>query len=144
VQYMTTAASTGVGAIFRRLVSSVYEVIGEIKSITGPSHTRETHDVTTLDSTGGYREFITGFRDGGTVVLNMLFTRSVYETMKTDFENDTIQEYEIILPDDENTSLNFSGYVTEMPLTIEETPMSLSVTIKISGSTNLNSGSGSA
>lgn len=141
---MTTAASTGVGAIFRRMVDSVYEDIAEIVSIDGPSMTRETHDVTTLDSKGGYREHIPGFRDGGTVNLTCLFTRDAFESMKTDFDSDVVNDYEIILPDDENTTLNFEGFVTDMPLTVGEAPMQFTVTIKITGETNLNSGSGSA
>ena len=139
---MTVAAITGVGAIFRRKETSYYEAQAEIRNINGPNFTRETHDVTTLDSTGGYREFIAGFRDGGTVNMEFFFTRAVFTQLKTDFEDDTIQSYEIILPDDDHTSLEFDAYVTDMPLKIDETPVTLSVTFKISGETTVDSGSG--
>jgi len=137
-------AIAGVGTKFRRWNSSTskFEDIAEINSITGPSMSRDTIDVTSLDSTGGYREFIAGFRDPGTVVLNMNFTRDTYELMKADFESDDLQNYEIILPDDEETSLEFEGLVTELPLAIPtDDKVTSDVTIKISGQVVVNSGS---
>ena len=75
----------------------------------------------------------------------MNFTRSTYETMKGDFESNTKQNYAIVLPDDEVTSLEFEGLVTECPLTIPpDDKITVEVTIKISAGVTLNSGSGSA
>ena len=84
-------AIAGVGAQFSRQnddSSLVYDVIAEVNHITGPSMTRDFIDVTSLDSTGGYREFIAAFRDGGTVELTMNFTLLGYAQMKLDYEND--------------------------------------------------------
>jgi predicted secreted protein len=142
---MTTAAISGVGTKFRRWnsTSGAWEDISEINSITGPDMERETIDVTSLDSTGGYREFIASFRDGGTVELEMNFTRSGYELMKNDFESDTLQNYEIVIPDDDNTTLEFEGLVTALPLEITtDEKITTTVTIKISGQVSLESGSG--
>ena len=106
--------------------------------------TRAFIDVTSLDSTGGYREFIGGFRDGGTITLNMNFTRDGYDALKTDFESDDLVDYEIVLPDDDNTTFNFSGFVTEIPVTVTpDDKVTCNCTIKISGSVEINSGSGS-
>ena len=146
---MSSKAKAGVGTIFRRwnpllAGTNKWENIAEINSITGPSMSRDTIDVTSLDSIGGYREFITGFRKAGTVALKMNFTRSTYELMKDDFESDDAQNYEIILPDDENTTLEFQGYVTELPLTIPaDDKMTADVTIQISGQVVINSGTSS-
>lgn len=140
-------AFSGVGTMFRRwdaVGANGWETIAEINNITGPGMTRDTIDVTSLDSTGGYREFIAGFRDGGTVVLAMNFTRATYDKMKLDFEDDAAQGYEIILPDAESTSLEFQGLVTELPLTIPtDDKVTADVTIKVSGAVTVNSGSGS-
>jgi predicted secreted protein len=68
-------AVAGVGTKFQRWSGSAYVSLAEVTSITGPTMTRDFIDVTSLDSTGGYREFITGFRDAGTISLNMNFTR---------------------------------------------------------------------
>ena len=100
--------------------------------------------MTSLDSTGGYREFITGFRDAGTVQLTMNFSRESFELMNDDFEDDTAQNYEIVLPDAETTSFEFEGLVTEVPLEIPmDDKITMTVTIKITGQVTVNSGSGS-
>jgi predicted secreted protein len=142
---MASNAVAGVGTKFRRWNGSDWVDIAEINSITGPGMSRDTIDVTSLDSTGGYREFITGFRNAGTITLAMNFTRDTYDDMKADFESDNLQNYEIYLPDDENTSLEFEGLVTELPLTIPaDDKITADVTIQISGQVVVNSGSGSA
>ena len=143
---MASDAIAGKGTKFRRwnTTDGQWDDVAEINNITGPGMTRDTIDVTSLDSIGGYREFIAGFRDGGTVVLSMNFTRATYELMKADFESDVIQNYEILLPDTDATSLEFEGLVTECPLTIPpDDKVTTDVTIKISGQVTLNSGSGS-
>jgi predicted secreted protein len=139
-------AIAGVGTKFMRwdADTSTWEALAEINSISGPTKTRDFIDVTSLDSTGGYREFIAGFRDGGTVTLNMNFTRSTYDKMNDDFEDDDAQNYEIILPDDDVTSFEFSGLVTELPLEITtDDKVTANVTIKVNGQVTVNSGSGS-
>ena len=141
---MASNAVAGVGTLFRRWSGSAWVNIAEVNSISGPSMSRDTIDVTSLDSTGGYREFIGGFRDAGTLQLTMNFSRTTYDLMKTDFESDTSQNYEIVLPDTENTTLEFVGLVTELPLEITaDDKITSSVTLKITGQVTVNSGSGS-
>jgi len=140
-------AVAGVGTLFRRWnpTTGAWANIAEINTITGPGMSRNTIDVTSLDSTDGYREFIAGFRDGGTVVLAMNFSRAEYDTMWDDFESDDLRNYEIVLPDTEKTTLEFEGLVTELPLTIPpDDKITVDVTIKISGAPVVNSGSASA
>jgi len=64
-------AVSGKGTLFNRWDGSAWVNIGDINSIGGPSSSRETIDVTTLGSTGGYREFIGSLRDGGDLSLSM-------------------------------------------------------------------------
>jgi predicted secreted protein len=134
---------TGVGVVFRRwnAGTSQWQDIGGIQSITGPSMTRGTHDTTALDTPGGYRTFITGLRDAGTITLDVIFSNAGYALMKSDFESETVQNYEMVLPDAELTSFEFEGLVTELPLTVSEAPITCRVTIKISGQVVMNSGS---
>jgi predicted secreted protein len=142
---MASNAVAGVGTQFRRWSGTNWVNMAEINSITGPGVTREQIDVTSLDSTGGWREYIGGFRDGGTVALAMNFTRSTYEVMFTDFESNLSQNYEILLPDLEATSIEFMGIVTECPLTISpDDKITADVTIKVTGQPVINSGSGSS
>jgi len=137
---MASTATSGVGTVFNRWSGSAWVLQAEITSISGPGMTRDTIDVTSLDSTGGYREFITGFRNAGTVTLSMNFTRSAYEQMLNDFDSDTVQNYQIDLPDVENTSLDFEGLVTELPLSIPaDDKITAEVTIQITGQVVLSS-----
>jgi len=141
---MASNAVSGVGTKFGRWNGSSWDYLAEVNSITGPTMTRDFIDVTSLDSTGGYREFITGFRDAGTISLSMNFTRDSYDLMLTDFESPNANNYEIILPDDDVTSFEFEGLVTEVPLTIPtDDKITADVTIKITGQVVMNSGTGS-
>jgi len=132
-------AFSGLGTIFNRWDGSQWAAIAEINSISGPSASRETIDVTTLDTVGGYRKFISGLRDGGDVSLNMNFTKATYELMKDDFEDNAVQEYQIVLPDDDGTVLQFEGLVTELPVEIPlDDKVSANITIKVSGKVELD------
>jgi predicted secreted protein len=141
---MSSNAIAGVGTKFRRWNGVNWVNIAEINSIKGPDKKRDTIDVTNLDSTGGYREFIGGFRDGGTVTLPMNFTRDTYELMNDDFESEDLQNYEIYLPDKEYTSFEFEALVTELGLAVPtDDKVTADVTLKVSGKVVINSGSGS-
>lgn len=130
-------AIAGVSTSFQResgTSSGVYVAIAEVINISGPGMSRDTIDVTNLDSSGGYREFIAGFRDGGEVTLTMNFTVDGYEQMHLDFANDTAINYQIVLPDAGEYTLGFAGLVTALPLSIPtDQQVTMDVTIKITG-----------
>ena len=136
-------AFSGVGTQFRRWDgSSTWDAIAEVNSISGPTMSRDTIDVTSLDSSGGYREFIAGFRDPGTVQLTMNFSDTTYDLMKADFDSETAGNYEILFPAaGNNYSFEFAGLVTELPVEITaDDKVTSTVTIKISGAVTVNSG----
>jgi len=136
-------AIAGVGTTFERWSGSAWQFIAEINAIEGPTMNKENIEVTALDTDGGYDEFITGFMEGGTLTLNMNFTRSEYELMKQDFEIDVARDYRITLPDDEDTTLEFEGLVIEIPLTMEaEDKLTVDVTIQVTGEVALASAGG--
>lgn len=131
-------AITGQGTIFKRNGSP----IGEINSIDGPTKSRETIEVTRLEDVDGYRQYIAGLREPGTVTLNMNFTRDNYDLLNADFESDTIQTYAIELPDEDETVFSFSGFVTELPISIPiGDKITCDVTIQISGKVNQSTAS---
>lgn len=131
-------AISGQGTLFKRNGVAV----SEINSITGPGKSRETIDVTKLDDTDGYRQFIGSLRDPGSITLNMNFTGDGYDLFNGDFESDDLQQYEVELPTGKKFS--FSGLVTELPLSIPiGDKVTMDVTIKISGPTGAGSSSSS-
>lgn len=138
-------ALAGVGVQFRRWSGAAWEALAEVNSIEGPGMTRDFIETTALDTEGGYRTYIAGFRDAGDVTLNMNFTRTTYDAMMADFESSSVQNYEIVIPDEDNTTIEFEGYVTELPLSITaDDKITANVTIKVSGQPTVNSGSGPA
>lgn len=136
-------AFSGVGAQFKRgdgASAEAFAAITEVNSISGPNKSRETIDVTSLDSTGGYREFIAAFRDGGEVVLNMNFTRDGFVAMDDDFETDTLVNYQIVLPDTGATTFDFSAFVTNVDMGVPlDDKVTMDVTLKISGQVVMSS-----
>lgn len=136
-------AFSGVGTQFKRASEessgSGFVAVAEVNSISGPTMTREFIDVTSLDSTGGFREFITGFRDGGEVTLNMNFTYTTYNTLLGDFNDDDDRMYQIVLPDSGNTTFQFWGRVTQMPVDIPaDDKVTADITVKITGQVTLS------
>lgn len=141
---MASNAFSGVGTVFNRgdteSSGTTFTAIAEVNSITGPDMTRDQIDVTSLDSTGGYREFIAGFRDGGEVTLEMNFTLDGYDGLKADFEDDDKRLYQIVLSDTGNTTFEFWGLVTALGLAVPmDDKVTATVTIKISGQVTLSS-----
>lgn len=140
-------AIAGVGTVFNRWdptsgSAGGWKKIAEINNITGPGMSRDTIDTTTFDTASGYRTFIAGFRNAGTMTLAMNFTQATYLQMKADFESDTAVSYQIILPDTEQTVIEFDGLVTEIPLTIPtDDKITADVTIQISGPVDVFKGS---
>lgn len=118
-------------------------LLAHITNITGPSMTKDTIDTTALDTVGGYRTFITGFKNAGTLTLTMMFTADGYSALKNFYDNDLPQTFRITLPDKvtadgHGTQLTFDGLVTEIPLTIPpDDKITCDVTVQIVGIVNL-------
>jgi len=135
----------GVGTLFKRggtedSSSQSFTTIAEVNSISWGGMSRAIIDFTNLNSTGGYREFKGGFRDAGELTLNMNFTRDGYDQMKDDFESDDLRYYQIVLPDDGQTTFEFLGLVTAIPFDIPtDDKITVSVTIKVSGQVTMSS-----
>ncbi len=133
-----SAAKSSQGTIFKRDSVPVGEIIG----ISGPGKTRETIEVTRLEDTDGYRKFIGGLRDPGTITVNGHFTRANYLLLNEDYEAEAEQDYEIVLPDEDNTTFSFAGLVTDLPLEASRGEvLTCNVTIKISGKVEIDDGS---
>ena len=140
---MASAAFSGVGTTFKNgdgESNEQFTAIAEINSIDGPNKSRATIDVTSLDSTGGYREFIASFRDAGQVTLTMNFTRDGYDEMNDDFEASVSRNYQIVLSDTGATTFDFAAFVTDLGMAVPfEDKVTASVTLKISGVVTMTS-----
>jgi predicted secreted protein len=141
---MPSNAFSGVGTLFQRADTDSsgggFTTVAEVNSISGPNITRNIIDVTSLDSGGGYREFIASFRDGGEVTLNMNFTRDSYDEFLVDIQTDSSHIYRIVLPDTNNTQFDFSAWCTALGMSVPtDDKVTSDVTLKITGAVTLNS-----
>ncbi len=116
----------------------VFTSVAEITELTPPQMSRDEIDVTSHSSSDGYREFISGLRDGGEVTFkaNWLPTNSTHDGttgLLETFNDNVNHNWKIILP---NTliTIAFTGFLTafEPDLPLEEQGQ-LSGTIKVSG-----------
>lgn len=99
-------AIKGYGATFGReddTTSGTYNAISEVVSITPPQLSRETVDVTHLNSADEYREFIAGIKDGGEISITMAYLGTAngteQEKLYGDFESGDVINYQISYPD---------------------------------------------
>lgn len=119
--------------------------VAGLTSIGGLELSADTIDVTTLDSEGGYREFIAGFKDGGEVPIEGYFkpeTGKGQKELYDLYEAGTVEDFVIQFPNN-MARWEFKGVVTGISTAADlEDPLSFSSTIKVSGKPNLIVGAG--
>lgn len=143
-------ARTGFGALLQKGTGvgspeDFITILG-IKSIDGPSISRETHDTTTMLSTGGWREFIGGLKDGGEVSFSANWlprddTQGQGEGgLMAEFDKESCESrgsWRILVPacpGEPEVYLDFQGILTGQNVSIPmDDLMSFEGTIKVSG-----------
>lgn len=137
---MATQAKAGVGTLFelRSTGGSPYTwtAAAEILTISGPDISAEEIDVTSLDSTGGYKEYITGLRDGGQVTLEMnwISGNAQQGLLRDRVDDDTRFTYRIKWPDSPQTIATFAAVVSSFSMNTEAgSAITASVALRISG-----------
>lgn len=85
--------------------------VGKLTSVGEIAPEAEEVDVTTLDSTGGYREYIQGFRDSGEVEIEGFHDAgdAGQKAMRTAFASGETGAFEVAFPD--GTAVKFNGFV---------------------------------
>lgn len=139
-------ARTGFGALIQKGTGSGspedYVTILGIKSISGPSITRDTHDTTVMTSPGGWREFIGGLKDGGEVsfTANWLPRDTTQTDLQDEFDKDSCESrsnWRIVVPacpGEPEVYLEFAGVLTGQNIEIPmDDLMGFEGTIKVSG-----------
>lgn len=119
-----------------KIGSTTPKTVGHLSSISGISASAETIDVTALDSTGGYREFLASFKDGGEVSLSGFFdfADEGQKALTDAFNGETTETYAIEFPAAIGAKWSFSGVVSAIETSAETgNAVSFSATIKVSG-----------
>lgn len=115
--------------------------IGGLTSIGGIEIAADTMDVTTLDSDGGYREFIGSFKDGGEIPIEGYFRPedAGQIAMQISLDEGQPEEYTIEFPTTPKATWEFQGVVTGFKVgdvDVDGT-ITFGATIKVSGKPKL-------
>ncbi len=111
--------------------------IAGLTSISGLEQSADTIDVTTLDSEGGRREFIAGFKDSGEVSVEGYFIPGEgkgQSELYTAFESGEVDDYVIEFPPELGAKWEFKAIVTGFSTSADlEDPLAFSATLKVTG-----------
>lgn len=130
----------------QRAIGTILQIgaaaIAEVKSIGGIELTADTIETTTLSSTGGYKEFIGGFKEAGEVTVTGFFNPSDTNgqmAMYSAFQSGVTNSFTIIFPSTLGASWVFTGVVTGFKTTDIDTDNAIGFesTIKVSGAPSL-------
>ena len=85
--------------------------VGRLTSVGEIQSDSEALDVTTLESTGGYREYIQGFRDAGEVELSGFHDAgdAGQTALRAAYASGAIGAFEVCFPD--GSKVEFSGFM---------------------------------
>lgn len=112
---------TGMGSLFQRGDGGspeAFVTLAEVSRIRGPGLMRKPIRATSLDSTGGYDEWIAGAKDADRSILTINFTQAGYSQLMTDFQQRAMRNYRIVIDDDGSTQLDFTARVIKLPLSM--------------------------
>lgn len=118
-------------------------VVGGVKSIGGIEISQETTDVTAMDSTSGYREYLGGFKDGGEVSISGFLDGADdgQEELYDLLASGDVEDFEIKFPTAIGKSWTFKGVVTKFATSEDvDNAITFDATIKVSGAPALSAG----
>lgn len=134
-------AFRGLGTVIKIGTDSAAVAVAELTEIGGLELSADTIDVTSLDSEGGYREFIAGFKDAGEVGISGFFNPQTGKGQKELydlFESGATEAFTIEFPAATKAKWSFRGVVTAFKTSTSlEDPLSFEGSIKVSGKPTL-------
>lgn len=139
------STSAGVGTILSRgqtvpppaAGSDTFVAVGKVKVIGGPSVKKEQIEQTSLDSVGGFKEYLSGLKDPGqlTFTLNMDPANSQHTAIRADAQLSSAlsqRNWRIVWPNSEQA--DFVGEVLEYTRTTNPNEiLPVDITVQISG-----------
>ena len=120
---------------------STLAYVGSLTNISGPSLSAEEIDVSSHDSDGNYREYVSGFLDAGEFTFEgNLTTSTSTEKKATDLYSAFNGRYKVngmvLFPITSRLSWKFHGYVTGVETNAPfDDKATFSATIRVSGGT---------
>lgn len=140
IVYGATAEWSGDGG-------STYTSIPEVKGLAVPEIQIEYQDATSLDSTGGYREFVAGLKDAGEISIPAGYTSAAYNTAVGYQTNATLVYFKTTLPLETGQTttgdvFEFTGYVSpQLETNAVGDIIAMNINIRTSGTVTFTQGS---
>lgn len=133
-----TAAVKGVGTLLQvgdGASPEVFTTLSEVTSLSGPSIAAEEIEVTNMDSPNGFKEYITGLKDGGTVDFDCNWIKSTSQTqIRDDITAGTTRNYKITFQTSPTTVALFTGLPLSMAFSADpNSAVTASLSVRISG-----------
>lgn len=128
------------GTTLSRDNGTSFDALANVTSLSGPSMSRETIDVTSHDSASSYMEFVASLIDGGEVTADLnwdpadtsLDSANTTTTLMADLETTTPVAYEITFPDGAKFAADL--LITGFEFTANyDAKLEASLTFKVSG-----------
>lgn len=116
------------------------KAVGGLTSIGGIEISAENHDVTALDNTTGYKEYLAGFKDGGEVSVEGFLDGADegQEAMYTALNDAEEHTFAIVFPQKIGKTWNFKGVVTKFATSVAVgDAIKFSGAVKVSGQPKL-------
>lgn len=140
---MASAAVAAIGTLVKigdGGAPETFSTIAEVKDISGPAMTADTIEVTSQDSTGGYKEYIPSLKDGGELSFPMNFVNSAaQDALITDYTNRTKRNFQVVTTHGAPKTFSFAGYITNVSHSFPVADVAQrDVTIKITGAVTIS------
>lgn len=116
------------------------QAVGGLTSIGGVEVSSETTDVTALDNTTGYKEFLGGFKDGGEVPLEGFLDGedAGQDAMYAAMEDQEVHQFSIVFPAAIGKTWSFPGVVTKFATSVALSDgVKYSASVKVAGKPTL-------
>ena len=137
---MAKSAAKGVVIAVSDGVIPTFNPIGQVFSLSGPSLSADTVDVSAHDSASFYREFVNSFRDGGEISMGIRWDPALASHGETGdglinlFERDVATDIEITWPNPAADVWTLSIFVTGYePSADFDAALEATVTFKVTG-----------
>lgn len=133
---MATSGTSSQGATISMQSGTTYNAIAQIEGFTGPGVSTDLIDVTNLDSSGGFKEYVAGLKDGGTFSFDIVWKSTDTATLQAQQANfaGTLCGFKTAYPFSTPVVYTYSGYVTKWePKAAKGDVMRASMEIKVTG-----------
>lgn len=112
--------------------TATFTDVGELTSIDLLDIEVDSIDVSSHDSTGQWREFVAGMKDGGELTMEVNYDPAAHGTLFSAIGVE--QGHRITLPDGGAATITFDGFISGMSAQAPyDDKLSASVTVKVTG-----------